>query len=592
MEAITNKNAEPQVALLGDIWDDFTNAWSNGVETVKDFLDVGQHISNAVDKVLDPAEDLIDHTQDALKETLEDLQGTVDGILQTVSETYQDNLMVTLDSLGSTGNNLMIGLVDSFGEIMNILQNNLEGASEVVEGMVQNITLDIKQTGAALEKNLRNVLIVAGETGSFLVDKTIYNFITLASWIILGIGLLVIFVSLSKRGIPEGAAGIIMMIIGLFFIGGFAALAFVPKFRTNIMKYTGLGLKQRLETAELEARIFQLMPNVLVIGETLEVNAYGSGFIREGEGPNKAFIRNEQVPITAFSDTQVSVRTQNLNLPSGSVNLVLQYRDGFEIRQVIGVERPVPPKYADLYVEYIRLNPSRPEAKRTVIATIKIKNRGLGDAGATIAKWKPLDTHPGIDFNVPSLKAGRSTEIQQEYTYTKAGNFTSTVKVDSRSREEESNEGNNIRTINVRVDAYEPTLVHNKTYTVRNNFNDLNTDFQLQSGDKVLITCNSAISIPIPPLNSSITIRATGLSAAIAAFRSGEKGYALLYKIGTRAHRLAAKRIEFTTTHSGSLKLRINSTAATRYMITLVGGVKTPVQLPSFDFRANIKVYR
>lgn len=575
------KNLPAQQVEMLSFLDGIGDFFKDAVNTVKDFFDVGKHVKNIVDDALDPANDLIDHADETLKGLLEEINTSIDGILHNLSETYQDNLNITIDSLDNVTRNKILEVLSAMEQVNELLQENIKLAGETAKDVLSNAGLQIKQAGAELEENLKNVIFVAGETVNFVVDKVIYNIITLASWILLGVGLLVTFGILVKRGLPEGLAGTLAVILLALFVILFGALALVPKFRTTIMRFTGLGLKQRLETAAAEPHIFDIRPRIIMLGTTQELDVFGANLLIDGKAPNAITIGGQPCAIKASSSAQLSLDVSSLNVPTGSTNLIMRYDNEQEARFIVKIDKPVPKLEPDLIVDSFRLNPASPEEDRSAIATIRIRNRGKGDATkGFIVRWKPHDRHPGITRNIPDLEAGKTTQFDLDFTYPTPGNFSSIVSVDVLNRVDEANEANNVLTRNIKVLAHQPRRIASKSFKVDLNGRAVNTGISVEPGDRIRIETPGKAVVKILSIKLSFSadghqIRPDGRGLLL----SSAKTYAMLFKIGNRNYQKAGALFDGIVRQKGRLELRTNTLSSSSGSATSKVNFTTHVQV-------------
>lgn len=415
-----------------------------GIGTVATAIFGGKSLLSSAEDLLEEAGDLMDDVSDLVT----DITTNVNQIIDKLSETYQDNLNVTLDSLGEFTGGLLRKLTDTFYEINEVLLNNVEyiinSAKDLLEDL-KNKLLDLIQQ---VEKSITNILIVAGETASYVVDRVIYNLLNYSSWVLFGIGLIIFITTLAKRGIPEGGAGILMLVLMGIFIFLFGAIGLFPKFRSYIIRFTGLGLKAKLEEGDAIATTFvsRLYPSAIEIGKTKELQIKGLGLLPDGQQPSVR-INGTTLSIKAAANDVIVVDVSKLDLPNGSSTLMVDYPDIEQFARVIQIKKPNPP--ADLVVTRIRTNPKYPIVDQVFTTTVEVKNYGKTTAENFQVGWAPDVGQSYISESVSSLKAGQSTSLTLRHKYTKGKRYTSIAKVDTRKTVKESKENNNTRTLDI-----------------------------------------------------------------------------------------------------------------------------------------------
>ena len=133
---------------------------------------------------------------------------------------------------------------------------------------------------------------------------------------------------------------------------------------------------------------------------------------------------------------------------------------------------PCPKEKPDLTVESITLSPSSPAAQEgTITFTVKIENKGAGDAGGFYVYYYIDGSNVDSD-HISSLSAGATTTQTFKWTANKCGNVKVKAIADADKAVDESNEDNNERTgtihircpdLKVESVTYSPEKVHQGT---------------------------------------------------------------------------------------------------------------------------------
>ena len=89
------------------------------------------------------------------------------------------------------------------------------------------------------------------------------------------------------------------------------------------------------------------------------------------------------------------------------------------------------PVCADLQVVTFTVNPPTPIQGQQATIDVKVKNTGTCAAFGATVQWKLTPAAPsGPAAQITQLNAGATTDVLLPFTFTKAGNFESIVRVD------------------------------------------------------------------------------------------------------------------------------------------------------------------
>ncbi len=112
---------------------------------------------------------------------------------------------------------------------------------------------------------------------------------------------------------------------------------------------------------------------------------------------------------------------------------------------------PGPPPKPDLATANLTITPEIPTQGANTNVKVRVKNIGGADAGAFTVKWYGLDSfaNPSCTWNVAGLGAGESKWLECNFVFASwyPINKTTIVYTDTANTVNESNEGNNNRTI-------------------------------------------------------------------------------------------------------------------------------------------------
>jgi uncharacterized membrane protein len=419
------------------------------LQTIGDFLSLGANTVREVQEAIQLA------TGEG-RALLEELQGRLTQLLGQISQAYQDNLNITIDSLDAATRNKLLELQTILDQVNEQLQEDIRLISDEAQETIRTASREVQTAIVTLEQSLTNVIIVGGETAAFILDVAVFNAILIISLVLLAIGLLLFVWLFFSKKFPSGLPGVLAFIFIIAYVGVFGALILVPNARTTLMTFTGVGLKQRLETVANQPRVVAVVPESILLGETDEVQVWGSGLLPNNQAPTVQ-IASSNVPLNASSNQQIVANVSSLSAPAGSTNLTLQYPERDPITSVVRIVVPTPvPQPPDLQITSFSISPASPVQRQNARATITIRNNGGLDARNFVLQWKPFAAHPGESTSISRLAAGASQTFNFDHSYINSGTFDSVAAVDVFNAVAESNEGNNNQTRSVNVQPAPP----------------------------------------------------------------------------------------------------------------------------------------
>ncbi len=407
------------------------------LQTIGDFLSLGANTARELQNAIQQA-------SGETRAILEELNGNLNTLISTLSQTYRDNLYVTLDSLDAVTHSKLLELKGLMDEINEQLQQDIQLASQEAQNVIRRASVEIRRATFELEQSIKNTIIVAGETGVYVIDRAVYDGILFASLILLGLGLLLFIWLLFSRRAPSGWARYATIAFMAAYLALFGAMALIPPVRAFAMTFTGVGLEKRLEVVKPQPRILDTFPDTVILGKTKELEIWGTTLFPESHAPSVK-ISGTPVPVNASDDKRVVVNVSTLNVPDGSRDVVLAYdgRDG--PREVVKFFRLTPtPAPPDLIITSYTVDPPSPIARGNTRATITVRNQGSGPVNKSfVLRWIPGTAISAKDRQVASLGAGESQTFTFDYSYLTPGRVDAVATIDPNDSVKETNEGNN-----------------------------------------------------------------------------------------------------------------------------------------------------
>ena len=422
----------------------------------------------ALNKINTIVQNAIANAGDQVRRSVDELRANLQTLINSLSQTYQDNLNLTIDSLDALTSNKLIQLQGLINQVNQALQDDINLIAQQTRNIINQVALQAAQLIADVEQRINNLVVVTSDAVVFVVDRALFNVILVIALILLGLGLLLFIYLIFSRKLPQGLARIFVLAMMAAYLLVFGALALVPSVRARAMSAANLGFEKELQ------RVTQNVPEVvgadpatITIGQTSTVKLIGVGLRPENKAVT-AKIGTQTVPVAA-ANKEAILTVSGVTLANGPHEAVLLY-DGVvseKTRVLLTVERLVtPPPPADLTITQFTINPTSPVQRGNATATIRVVNQGGTAASGFTVQWKPFAAHPGLTQSVSSLAPGAAQTFTFNHSYINAGSVDSVATVDVNNAVAESNEGNNNRNIN--GISVQPAPL--RRFTVRVNF--------------------------------------------------------------------------------------------------------------------------
>jgi len=179
--------------------------------------------------------------------TLDRFQANNERLLQQISETYQGNLDITIDSLDEGSQKVLLNYYDTLVAVNEVLTDDvllIEASSRrVIAGAGDEADAVVNH----LETSMANLIIVAGEATVYVVDRTTNNVITVMAIILTGLGLLLLIYLFFVHQMPVGKSARIVYAFMTVYLFSFGLLVLSPTARVYAMRSAQVGLRAELE---------------------------------------------------------------------------------------------------------------------------------------------------------------------------------------------------------------------------------------------------------------------------------------------------------------------------------------------------------
>lgn len=397
-------------------------------QTIGDFLSLG---ANTVREV----QEAIQLAGSEVRSILQQLEGTLLDLLGELEDTYQDNLNITLDSLDATTRNKLLEVESIMLTVNEMIQEDISLIGDEARDIIQTATLEIRRLTDDIKRDLQDVVLVAGETGVFLIERTTENIIVIASIVLLAIGLLLFVFILMRGGIRSAGFATILGYVFIFAYLIFFGAMLVPQVRALVMATTGIGLRERLETITDQPDIFAVIPNTIRIGETDEIDIWGSQLTPNGEEPTVT-IANRSVTVGAMSSDRIVLDVSRVvaaaaqaeadpveALAAATKLLIgrdlasdLELAPALPVDKTIRIEEPIDSRLRNVF-DLIRINPDLfgpgvelPEGS----ATLKLEYENFEDITTVVTVIEPTPIPTPADLRISRFVVTPSALVENQ----------------------------------------------------------------------------------------------------------------------------------------------------------------------------------
>jgi hypothetical protein len=245
------------------------------LQTIGDFLSLGANTARELQKAIELA-------SGEMKEILELLKQDIEELMHTLEQKFQNNVNYALSSLDAATWNILLQLESQITTVNELLREDIRLISQEAQQAIRLTSLEIRRAVSDLEQSFQRSVLWIGITGAFLIDRATFNAILIIAIVMLGLGLLVFIWLLFTQRMPSGLARNLVFLFMAVYFALFGSLV-VPPVRGYAMTFTGVGLERQLQDVPSGPRVIDAFPDTIVLGETQEVEVWGSILRPEGK---------------------------------------------------------------------------------------------------------------------------------------------------------------------------------------------------------------------------------------------------------------------------------------------------------------------
>lgn len=258
------------------------------------------------------------------RETLEALSNEIQKTIDQLSQTYQENLQVTIGSLDEITRRKLIEFQNLLLSVNNALQEDIRLIGLEARTTIQTAAAQCALLSAQITQNLNELIIVAGNTASFVVDKATFNLILVISVILLGIGLIVFACMLFTKKLPKSMFARVTSIVFIFvFLGIFAGLIFIPSTRVYAVTAMG-GSVTELQTSPRTPKILFTKVDTVTIGVDKTITLTGINLLSDSKP--RVYLGEIELKVDANDDNKIIANISQL-VPSYNRTYLLSSSD-------------------------------------------------------------------------------------------------------------------------------------------------------------------------------------------------------------------------------------------------------------------------
>ncbi|MFN8421674.1 MAG: CARDB domain-containing protein [Anaerolineae bacterium] len=336
--------------------------------------------------------------------------------------------------------------------------------SDTALNIIDQASKEINTTIDHAADKLKEVIIVATESGAALIDRSadrlwqiIFGIVGLVALIVVGIG----FFSMRSAATLGKFQIIGLVLLGVVFLIGVSGVT-VPSVRTFILSRTAAQAADKKLVALTQPYISFVFPKKLVASTDAQMRILGGKLPTQGNPP-VVKIGGTVVNIATRNDREIVVDVPATVFTTVGIASVTVKFDTMADEMGTSVEFTAP--RADLTVSAITFSPTSPRTGQRVTISVTVQNQGQGVAPEFEVAWQPkasLDVQP-LTQVITNLEAGQSKVITFSFTYTDSGAMQTTASVNQDRKTRETNTANNRLSVTLQVQPPAPTKTPTRT---------------------------------------------------------------------------------------------------------------------------------
>lgn len=227
-------------------------------------------------------------------------------MLEMINNSYRDNLDLTIEGLDEGSRRPLRNFYDTVSEINHLFGQDLFLIEDSTIRIIKEGNEEVQESIRQLELSTSEVIVIAGQTTVYVVDRTTNNAITVISILLLAVGLLMLIYLFFVHSIPTGARATFVYSFMVIYLIGSATLMFSPTTRAYAMRSAQVGLR-----AELKKEAYpQIFSAEMSLGDAdngqPRIEIEGVNLRSENTIPS-ATIGGKVVTVNAFSDERIVV---------------------------------------------------------------------------------------------------------------------------------------------------------------------------------------------------------------------------------------------------------------------------------------------
>ena len=245
-----------------------------------------------------------------VRETLVTLSNEIQRTIDQLSQTYQDNLQITISSLDEFTRRKLMEFQNLLLNVNAALQEDIRLIGLEARNTIQTAANQCALLSAEITQNLNELIIVAGNTASFVVDKATFNLILVIAVLLFGIGLIVFACLLFTKKLPQNMFARVTSIVFIFaFLGIFAALIFIPSTRIYAITAMG-GSVTELQSSPRTPKILFTKPDTITVGVDRTIALTGINLLAEDKP--RVFLGEIELKVDAHDDNKIIANISQL----------------------------------------------------------------------------------------------------------------------------------------------------------------------------------------------------------------------------------------------------------------------------------------
>ncbi|MCC7206527.1 MAG: hypothetical protein IT323_04435 [Anaerolineae bacterium] len=415
--------------------------------TVFGLLEALRQAANSIERLMSTA------TAD-VQSVLESLDNNIQGLINELETKYRDNLDITISSIDNALNGRLLQVSQIISQVNALIGENVTQIEASALTVLRSASDELQVNVAAIRQSLADSVVVTVQGVTYVLNAAFLNALSILAIVALALGAIVFIVLLFTRGGPNSLGQWLVFGLMVVYLLFFGALLFSSDLRAWVMVRANQGVQAQLVFTR-QPELTSISPQRIVLDPNANpsVSLRGLNLLPSATPPAISIGGQAIGAGVGYGDRQINVSLRAYPAPvNGEVTVLLDYGPAFPpLSAALTVMTPTPTLGPpNLAVQSLTFNPSVPIARRQVVATVTIVNRGQLSAGESTVTF---NSGAGVGAGTPQATArlapGQTSVHTFPVTYNQPGSYAITVNVAPAPNERDGSDNVSTATLTV-----------------------------------------------------------------------------------------------------------------------------------------------